>query len=89
MEELCDALSVPDKSGSDWSRTLAELCTRVRHHLKEEESKFFKVAGRELTDRQKATLARRYQAELLAMRRKIAADYHTVVQRADGGLATT
>lgn len=89
VEELCDALSVPDKSGSDWSRTLAELCTRVRHHLKEEESKFFKVAGRELTDRQKATLARRYQAELLAMRRKIAADYQTVVQRADGGLATT
>lgn len=42
------------------------------------------MAGRELTDRQKATLARRYQADLLAMRRKYAAEYQSVVQRADG-----
>jgi len=87
IEELCEALSVPDKGGSEWLQRLAELCTRVRHHLKEEERKFFKVAGRELTDRQKATLARRYQADLLAMRRKCAADYQSVVQRADGELA--
>jgi hypothetical protein len=87
IDELCEALSVPDKGGSDWQQTLTELCTRVRHHLKEEERKFFKVAGRELTDRQKETLARRYQADLLAMRRKYAAEYQTVVQRADGELA--
>jgi len=30
VEELCEALSVPDKGGSDWLRTVAELCTRVR-----------------------------------------------------------
>ncbi len=87
VEELCEALSVPDKSGSDWLQTVAELCARVRHHLKEEERKFFKVAGRELSERQKATLARRYQSDLLAMRRKYAAEYQSVVQRADGELA--
>jgi hemerythrin-like domain-containing protein len=89
MEELCEALSVPDKGGGDWLQTLAELCERVRHHLKEEERKFFKVAGRELSERQKATLARRYQSDLLEMRRKYAAEYQSVVQRADGELATT
>ena len=89
MEELCEALSVPDKSGRDWLQTAAELCTRVRHHLKEEEHKFFKVAGRELSERKKATLARRYQFDLLRMRRKYAAEYQSVVQRADGELATT
>jgi hypothetical protein len=87
VEELCETLSVPDKGGDEWMQSVAELCTRVRHHLKEEERKFFKVAGRELTDRQKETLARRYQADLLAMRRKYAAEYQTVVQRADGELA--
>lgn len=87
VEELCEALSVPDKGGSAWLRTVAELCTRVRHHLKEEERKFFKVAGRALSDRQKATLARRYQRDLLAMRRKYAAEFHSVAQRADGELA--
>jgi len=87
IEELCEALSVPDKGGSDWLRTVAELCARVRHHLKEEERKFFKVAGRELTDRQKAVLARRYQSDLLRMRRKYAAEYASVMQRVDGELA--
>jgi hemerythrin-like domain-containing protein len=87
MEELCETLSVPDKGGGDWLQTVAELCERVRHHLKEEERKFFKVAGRELSERQKATLARCYQTELLAMRRKYAAEYQSLVQRADGELA--
>lgn len=86
LEELCAALSTPAKGDGEWMQTAAELCRRVRHHLKEEESKFFQLAGRELGARQKATLARRYQADLLAMRRKVAADYRSVVLRADGEL---
>jgi len=87
IEELCEALSVPDKEGEGWRQTAGELCHRVRHHLKEEESKFFQVAGRVLSDRQKTTLERRYQADLVAMRRKYAADYQRVVMHADGELA--
>ena len=87
LEELCEALSVSGKGDSDWMQTAAELCRRVRHHLKEEESKFFQLAGRQLGEKQKSMLARRYQADLLAMRRKVAADYRSVVQRADGELA--
>lgn len=78
VEELCEALSVPDKGGSDWQQTVAELCTRVRHHLKEEERKFFKVAGRILDTDKKDTLGRRYQKDLVRMRKKYAADYQRV-----------
>ena len=87
MEELCEELSVPKKGGRAWMEAAAELCRRVRHHLKEEERKFFQVAGRELSDRQKATLARRYRSDLIAMRRKYAAEYQRVAVRADGELA--
>lgn len=87
VDELCEALSVPHKEGAEWLQGVSELCAKVRHHLKEEERKFFKVAGRELSERQKAMLARRYEADLLSMRRKVAADYRSVVQRADGELA--
>jgi hypothetical protein len=83
VEELCESLSVPDKGG-DWPQAVGELCRRVRHHLREEERKFFQVAGRELSARQKSTLARRYRSDLLTMRRKYAADYQGVVLNADG-----
>ncbi|MEO6291097.1 MAG: hypothetical protein ABIO88_00585, partial [Burkholderiaceae bacterium] len=56
----------------------------VRHHLKEEESKFFKVAGRILTDPQKATLTKRYLKDVIRMRKKYAEDYQLVDVGADG-----
>ena len=55
--ELCEDLSVSDKAGDEWLATAKKLSEKVRHHLKEEEKKFFKVAGRILTDAQKETLA--------------------------------
>lgn len=70
IEELCEDLSVSDKGTPGWLETAKELGHKVRHHLKEEERKFFKVAGRLLTDTQKDLLARRYQKDLVRMRRK-------------------
>ena len=78
IEELCDDLSVRDKGADGWLDTARRLSHKVRHHLKEEEKKFFKVAGRILPERQKELLARRYERDLLRMRRKLAADYATV-----------
>lgn len=78
IEELCEDLSVRDKAGDDWLATARKLSEKVRHHLKEEEKKFFKVAGRILSDKHKALLAKRYQKDLLRMRRKLAADYRKV-----------
>lgn len=86
IEELCEDLSVADKAGDGWLDTAKALGHKVRHHLKEEESKFFKVAGRLLEDRQKATLAKRYEKDVLRMRRKYADLYQSVVVDADGAV---
>lgn len=84
IEELCEDLSVRDKATPEWLDTARRLGEKVRHHLREEEKKFFKVAGRILTDAQKDKLARQYQRDLLRMRRKLAADYQGVQVSAAG-----
>ena len=84
IEEFCEDLSVRDKAGDEWLETAKKLSAKVRHHLKEEEKKFFKVAGRILDDKQKALLARRYEKDLVRMRRKLAADYQKVDVTASG-----
>jgi hypothetical protein len=78
IEELCEDLSVRQKTGNGWMSTAKQLSEKVHHHLKEEESKFFKVGGRILSDRKKATLLRRYEKEVVRMRRKYAAEYQAV-----------
>lgn len=87
IEELCEDLSVSDKSGAAWLETAKELGHKVRHHLKEEEKKFFKVAGRLMTDAQKDLMARRYQKDLVRMRKKYAEEYATVTIDAAGRVA--
>jgi Hemerythrin HHE cation binding domain len=84
IEELCEELSVSDKSGTAWLNKAKKLSEEVRHHLKEEESKFFKVAGRILTEPQKATLTKRYVKDVVRMRKKYAEDYQLVAVGKDG-----
>ncbi len=84
IEELCDDLSVPDKGGAVWLKTARDLGHLVRHHLKEEETKFFKVAGRILSDAEKELLGRRYAKDVVRMRKKYAADYASVDVGSDG-----
>jgi hypothetical protein len=50
----------------------------VRHHLKEEESKFFQVAGRLLSATKKKQLAGKYTREIVRMRRHYATEHETV-----------
>ncbi len=78
IEELLEELSVAVKSGAAWARKARKLSDEVHHHLDEEESKFFKVAGRMLSTTKKTQLAREYSREIVRMRRKCADDYASV-----------
>ncbi|MEZ4365240.1 MAG: hemerythrin domain-containing protein [Kofleriaceae bacterium] len=84
IDELCEDLSVRKKAGARWLKIARDLSEKVHHHLEEEESKFFKVGGRILSGRKKASLARSYQRELVRMRRAYAAEYALVGVDADG-----
>jgi hypothetical protein len=87
IEELCEKLSVAHKSGASWLESAKELQRKVRHHLKEEESKFFKVAGRILGDAHKRSLAGHYQNNLIDMRKKYADEFATLRVARSGEVA--
>jgi DNA mismatch repair ATPase MutS len=86
IEELCEDLSVRVKSGADWMSTAAALSKKVHHHLKEEETKFFKVGGRILSDTKKASLGKQYLKDVVRMRRMYAHDYQLVGVDASGAV---
>jgi hypothetical protein len=85
IDELLDDLSVHNKKQAGWIATAKKLSFKVRHHLKEEESKFFQVAGRLLSEMKKKQLARKYTQEIARMRRHYAAGYESVVVAAASG----
>ena len=55
----------------------------MRHHLKEEESKFFRLAGRLLSATKKKQSAREYPREIVRMRRHYASAYGSVTVATD------
>lgn len=85
VDELLEDLSVRNKEQDGWIATAKELSFKVRHHLKEEESKFFQVAGRLLSATKKKQLASKYTREILRMRKHYAAEYQSVTVAADSG----
>lgn len=63
MDELVEDLHQLDPAGEAWGAKASELAHKVRHHLKEEETKFFQVSGKLLTPNQKTQLARQYRED--------------------------
>ena len=88
IDELLDDLSVRDKKQAGWIATAKTLSFKVRHHLKEEETKFFQLAGRLLSATRKKQLAWEYTREIMRMRRHYAAAYKTVSIASASGLVT-
>ena len=86
IDELLDDLSVRNKKQAGWITTAKKLSFKVRHHLKEEEAKFFQLAGRLLSASKKDLLARAYTREIVRMRKHYAADYQTVAISPASGL---
>jgi hypothetical protein len=84
VDELLDDLSVRNKKQAGWIATAKTLSLKVRHHLKEEEAKFFQLAGRLLSATKKKQLAPEYMREIVRMRRHYAAEYETVAIATSG-----
>jgi len=63
MDELVEKLDETEMSSSAWLTTARALGQKVLHHLEEEEQRFFQMAGKLLSDQQKAELATQYNRE--------------------------
>lgn len=63
MDEMMETLDETEMSSPAWLATAKKLAEKVHHHLKEEEQKFFQMAGKLLDDKQKETLAGQYVKE--------------------------
>ncbi|VVP54679.1 hypothetical protein PS850_05656 [Pseudomonas fluorescens] len=63
MDEMMEELDETEMSSPAWLATAKKLAEKVHHHLKEEEQKFFQMAGKLLDDKQKETLAGQYLKE--------------------------
>ncbi|ARD12504.1 MULTISPECIES: hemerythrin domain-containing protein [Pseudomonas] len=63
MDEMMEELDETEMSSPAWLATAKKLSEKVHHHLKEEEQKFFQMAGKLLDEKQKQSLAGEYVKE--------------------------
>ena len=70
MDEMVEDLEKQELNAPGWMAGAQKLCEKVEHHLKEEETKFFQEAGKVLTEAQKLSLAKDYEAEFLTLKMK-------------------
>ena len=63
IDELVEELEKTAPSSPGWLATAKKLTDKVHHHLEEEEHRFFQMAGKLLTERQKTALAASYLAD--------------------------
>jgi hypothetical protein len=73
IDEVVEALQALDPAREPWLDKARELSECVHHHLREEEKKFFQMAGKTLSATQKTRLAARYRKDYARMHRKLAA----------------
>ena len=73
IEEGVEKVQKSDPKSLAWQEHARALSKRLRHHLKEEESKFFQVSGKILGPRKKTTLARRYLKECARLKKVLMA----------------
>ena len=66
MDEMMEELDETEMSSPAWLATAKKLSDKVHHHLKEEEQKFFQMAGKLLNEKQKVQLAGQYEKEFKA-----------------------
>jgi len=72
IDELVEDLGKAEAQGGSWLAKARKLSEEVRHHLREEEKKFFQVSGKILTEAQKTRLARQYLKDYQRMKQVLA-----------------
>ncbi|WP_374676100.1 hemerythrin domain-containing protein [Ideonella sp.] len=72
MDEMVEDIQALAPEGEAWMTHVKALAHKVRHHLDEEEHKFFQASGKILSDTQKLTLGRRYLRDHARMLRVLA-----------------
>jgi hypothetical protein len=70
MDEMVESLEQMKPGSAQWRECTRKLCDKIEHHLTEEEHKFFQEAGKVLTEAQKVSLAKEYEAEFASLRVK-------------------
>lgn len=60
IDELIEQLDETDYDSSAWLKIAKQLKEKVEHHLEDEEHKFFQLAGKVFTEKEKTTLAKEY-----------------------------
>lgn len=70
IDEMVEELEQQELNAPGWLAAARKMCEKVEHHLKEEETKFFQEAGKVLTEAQKLSLAKDYEAEFLSLKMK-------------------
>ncbi len=60
LDDYVTQLEGYDMSGSQWLQTARDLCERLTHHLDEEETEVYPIAGRVLPEDAKTSLAVEY-----------------------------
>ncbi|OGA96131.1 MAG: hemerythrin [Burkholderiales bacterium RIFCSPLOWO2_12_FULL_65_40] len=63
IDEMVEELEETESSSPAWLPQARKLAEKVEHHLQEEEHRFFQMAGKLLTEKQKTTLAASYQTD--------------------------
>lgn len=73
IDELVEELHKADAEGGQWLAVARKLSHEVHHHLREEETRFFQVTGRILSETAKVQLARKYRRDYARMLGKLRA----------------
>jgi hypothetical protein len=71
IDELVVELHKAEPEGGQWLAVARKLSHEVHHHLREEETKFFQVTGRILSETAKLQLARKYRKDYARMLDKL------------------
>lgn len=72
IEEMLEELTTNDPTVAGWLTKAKTLCDQVLHHLEEEETKFFQLSGKILTEKQKVSLANEYSKDYQRLKLKYA-----------------